>query len=112
MKNYFEFRCCNSASVEHFRYEVWNGAGFAGSAVCVAEVFHIVPDGDTGCGDVLVVVGLAEKNEFSRFLKRAKENKVQLPYPWTLLAEQLKYMRSYRNVLKARIDIERISLEE
>ena len=70
MKNYFEFRCCNSASVEHFRYEVWNGAGFAGSAVCVAEVFHIVPDGDTGCGDVLVVVGLAEKNEFSRFLKR------------------------------------------
>lgn len=50
--------------------------------------------------------------KFSRFLKKAKENKVQLPYPWTLLAEQLKYMRSYRNVLKARIDIEGIDLEE
>lgn len=37
---------------------------------------------------------------------RAKEGKVKLPYPWTMLDGQLKYMRSYRNVLKARIDLE------
>lgn len=50
--------------------------------------------------------------KLSRFMKRAKEGKVKLPYPWTMLDGQLKYMRSYRNVLKARIDIEGISLEE
>ena len=50
--------------------------------------------------------------KLSRFMKRAKEGKVKLPYPWTMLDGQLKYMRSYRNVLKARIDIEGINLEE
>lgn len=50
--------------------------------------------------------------KLSRFMKRAKEGKVKLPYPWTMFDEQLKYMRGYRDVLKARIDIEGISLED
>lgn len=50
--------------------------------------------------------------KLSRFMKRAKEGKVNLPYVWTMLDEQLKYMRGYRDVLKARIDIEQINLED
>ena len=50
--------------------------------------------------------------KLSRFVKRAKAGKINLPYPWTMLDEQLKCMRGYRNVLKARIDIEGIDLED
>ena len=49
---------------------------------------------------------------FSRFVKRAKEGKVKLPYPWTLLEGQLRVMRSYRNIIKARLDLEGINLED
>ena len=50
--------------------------------------------------------------KLSRFVKRIEDGKIDLPYPYTLLEGQLKAMRSYRDFLRARIDIEQINLEE